>query len=344
MDISKLPAIDFQESIDDDLHFIKKLWESYQATPIVQSNTRQSYANIILRSLLCHCHAKESVIFPLYQENIEGGQSVLTAAKVQYEHLRGQLRDLTTVTVSDSSFDEKLAKSLREFFAYSEQELRYHIPSAKESMHEDDIAACARDYDKTKKTKLDDETLVQGDTEDIGERIIRDHREVSRLFSAFDKAEDMERKRKIMRKLIKCLTIHSFCEELSVYPLYEKHISQGKDIHERAKKEHLNMKTLMSNIEATKDDGEYMDNVQHLRQLFTTHTRDEEEHELPALLKGMKTEDAIMIGQNFDKSRSTAPTHPHPNAPDSGGYMQKIAAAVAMPIDATRDALFHREE
>ncbi|KAI8850705.1 hypothetical protein BC829DRAFT_147565 [Chytridium lagenaria] len=94
-------------------------------------------------------------------------------------------------------------------------------------MHTEDVEACARDYEITKRTKLDDETLVQGDTEDVAERIIRDHREVTRLFSAYDKTADMEEKRKIIRRVIKCLSIHSFCEEMVVYPLYEKHISQG---------------------------------------------------------------------------------------------------------------------
>ncbi|KAJ3116215.1 hypothetical protein HDU96_010159 [Phlyctochytrium bullatum] len=339
MTLTKNEPKDFQECIAQDLGFIEKLWCCYQSTPTTQTNIRQSFVNILLRTLLLHCHAKETAIFPLYRDYNDGGESILTSGKVQYEHLRAQIREMMGLTVTDHTLDDKLSKVLKEFFAYSEQEMRYHLPYTKERMKPEEVSEAMHEYEKNKKTTLDDATLVRGDTQTILERVLRDHLEITRNMNMAENAIDMTDKRKYMQRAIRALAIHAYCEETGLYPVYEKNAILGREAADGARKEHLNMKTLMANIEAAKDDHEFLENMRLLKQQFEEHKRDEEHRDLPLLMKNMRMEDAIEIGKNFDKNRSLAPTHPHPSAPDKGGMAQKIVGALAVPIDATRDLL-----
>ncbi|KAJ3116218.1 hypothetical protein HDU96_010162 [Phlyctochytrium bullatum] len=170
--------------------------------------------------------------------------------------------------------------------------------------------------------------MASGDTQTILERVARDHREVSRLLLLAEHAKDMSETRRLLAHAIRVLSVHAYAEEVALYPLYERSDVLGVDAAGHARKEHLNMKTLMAKIETARDDAEVMENARHLRQQFDAHRRDEEEREIPLLMKGVRWEEAVEIGKSLDRNKITAPTHPHPSAPDRGGLVQKIGAFI----------------
>lgn len=68
------------------------------------------------------------------------------------------------------------------------------------------------------------------------------------------------------------------------------------------------------------------------------HAKDEESRLIPDLRKSMNDEEAVKLGSDFQATKATAPTHPHPSAPNKAGIMESMAGFMAKPVDALKDA------
>lgn len=68
------------------------------------------------------------------------------------------------------------------------------------------------------------------------------------------------------------------------------------------------------------------------------HLEEEESDFLPKFKETIPQNELESLGASFAKTRVTAPTHPHPNAPDKPPA-ESLAGMTALPLDKTRDAM-----
>ncbi|KAI8834687.1 hypothetical protein BC829DRAFT_448346 [Chytridium lagenaria] len=86
-------------------------------------------------------------------------------------------------------------------------------------------------------------------------------------------------------------------------------------------------------------DAGFVEMMMHVEKDFFDHGEHEETREIPTLLALLTRDEAIKLGEKFEKNKEFAPTHPHPSAPDKGGITQKLAGLATVPIDLARDVM-----
>jgi hemerythrin superfamily protein len=170
--------------------------------------------------------------------------------------------------------------------------------------------------------------------------ILRDHRELERLFKEFERAERAEapdRQRDTVRELIRALSVHAVIEEQFVYPALRR---AGADTGVLdALEEHHAVKLTLSELETLPaTHSRYAAKVRLLAENVRRHVTEEEAELLPLLERALDDGQRSALGDSLDAAKRAAPTRPHPAAPDTppGNF---IAGAVAAVYDRSRDAL-----
>jgi hemerythrin superfamily protein len=170
--------------------------------------------------------------------------------------------------------------------------------------------------------------------------ILRDHRELERLFKEFeraDRAEEPDRQGETVRELIRALSIHAVIEEQFVYPALR---NAGADTGVLdALEEHHAVKLTLSELETLPaTNSRYAAKVRLLAENVRRHLTEEEGELLPLLERALDDDQRRALGDALDRAKRAAPTRPHPAAPDTppGNF---IAGAVAAVYDRSRDAL-----
>lgn len=134
--------------------------------------------------------------------------------------------------------------------------------------------------------------------------------------------------------------VHSDAEELSIYKIMDQH--GMKQIAEKDRNEHQQVKQAMADLSAhsIKDVGieVYTKRVVEACQLFLHHAEEEENDQLPRLVKELSEKDHSKAVEDFLQARKMAPTRPHPSAPQSGGMAQKAMGAMGKAADVAMDA------
>ena len=169
--------------------------------------------------------------------------------------------------------------------------------------------------------------------------LIDDHRRVEQLFRRFKKSGDgAERTRgEIAETVIEELSVHAMIEEQAFYPAVRQVAKLEKMVLEALEEHHV-VKVVLNELEKMNPSDErfeakftvMMENVQH-------HVEEEEQDMFPKVRRAMSREQLEALGAALVEAKGTAPTRPHPGAPDTPpGNM--IAAAVTGPIDAAINA------
>jgi hemerythrin superfamily protein len=73
----------------------------------------------------------------------------------------------------------------------------------------------------------------------ISQAIINDHRELEQAYNNIKNARDEDEKTRWRNQFTWELARHSIGEELVVYPAFEKHLPDGKEIADKDRREHL---------------------------------------------------------------------------------------------------------
>jgi hypothetical protein len=81
--------------------------------------------------------------------------------------------------------------------------------------------------------------------------------------------------------------------------------------------------------------------VAELRREIEEHVREEESQFFPQLRESVTQQDLDELGEVLDKAKDTAPTRPHPHAPDQPPGLA-LAGPVAALYDRVRDRLQRR--
>jgi len=162
-----------------------------------------------------------------------------------------------------------------------------------------------------------------------------DHKTVEGLFKRFEQAGDRayKAKRKLVDRMIHELAVDASIEEQLFYPAAREHVESAEDVVLESLEEHHIVKWTLSELEKMDPQDERFDaKVTVLMESVRHHVKEEEKDMFPKIRKAMEASDLKDLGAQMEAAKKTAPTRPHPKAPDEPpGNL--VAAAASAAID-----------
>ena len=147
-----------------------------------------------------------------------------------------------------------------------------------------------------------------------------DHKTVEALFKRFEKAGDHAyvEKREIVDRIIEELSVHAAIEELVFYPTARSLVPSTDDISLESLEEHHIVKWVLAELDGLDPRHERFDaKVTVLIENVRHHVQEEQDEFFPKVRDALSRTQLADIGQALADAKQTAPTHPHPRAPDS---------------------------
>jgi hemerythrin superfamily protein len=147
-----------------------------------------------------------------------------------------------------------------------------------------------------------------------------DHKTVEQLFKRFEKAGDRAHveKRRIVDRIIEELSVHAAIEEQCFYPMAREAVPSTEDVALESLEEHHVVKWLLSELDAMDPEAERFDaKVTVLMEMVRHHVEEEETEFFPKVREALGRSDLAELGAIMTEAKKSAPTHPHPEAPDS---------------------------
>jgi hemerythrin superfamily protein len=146
-----------------------------------------------------------------------------------------------------------------------------------------------------------------------------DHKTVEQLFKRFEKAGDRAfvEKREIVDRIIEELSVHAAVEEQVFYPVTRATVPDTEDIALESLEEHHIVKWLLSELEGLDPKHERFDaKVTVLMENVRHHVEEEQDEFFPKVRQELSRTALADLGQAMADAKKSAPTHPHPEAPD----------------------------
>ena len=193
-----------------------------------------------------------------------------------------------------------------------------------EEGHGRDIAACAAD---------------RRDEVHALELLMADHREVEQLFVRFEKAGKGARKQRqqLVERMTVALSQHAAIEENVLYPASRREQPTTNDDVLEALEEHHLVKLTLAELEMMDPSSERYDaKVTVLIESVRHHVKEEEKELFPQLRRSLGRDRLREIGAELVAAKRSAPTRPHPEAPDTPPT-SIVVQAVTAPFDAAAD-------
>ncbi len=168
----------------------------------------------------------------------------------------------------------------------------------------------------------------------------QDHKTVNALFRKYEKLGDeaYTAKREVVDQIIEELSVHAVIEEQVFYPAVKGISEDLKDHVLESLEEHHVVKWLLDELVGLDPEHERFDaKVTVLIENVRHHVEEEETEFFPEVRQSLGRKVLGEIGEALEKSKSTAPTRPHPKAADEPPG-NVAAGAVAGIIDRARSA------
>jgi iron-sulfur cluster repair protein YtfE (RIC family) len=179
---------------------------------------------------------------------------------------------------------------------------------------------------------------------DVIEELTHDHREVQELFAHLDKlpAGDPAR-RQLADQLTVELVRHSVAEQQHLYPAYRAAVPDDAGLADKEIADHAEAEQLLRTLEPlAADDLDFDTTLAELQDAISAHVTDEENRLFPRLYETLDHARLLELGEKIRAAKQTAPTRPHPDAPDTPPW-NKILAPGAGLVDRARDLLTGRK-
>ncbi|AWW36097.1 MULTISPECIES: hemerythrin domain-containing protein [Streptomyces] len=175
------------------------------------------------------------------------------------------------------------------------------------------------------------------------EELVTDHREVEELFGKIEALPPGDRKRKLHTDQVTMeLVRHSVAEEAYLYPAIRRYLTGGDTMADREIDDHSRAERLMKDLEGREpDDAEFDRLIGMLMSEVRMHIADEEQNLFPMLSVACPAEALDDLGDKVRQAKKTAPTRPHPFAPDRPPANKLLSPGVGL-VDRLRDALTGR--
>lgn len=161
----------------------------------------------------------------------------------------------------------------------------------------------------------------------------QDHKAVKQLFAQFDKAGKSahQRKRDIVDKIIEELSIHAAIEEQFFYPTAKAAVEETEDNVLESLEEHHIVKWVLSELDGMDPKAErFTAKVTVLKENVLHHAEEEEAELFPMVRAAMGRKALQELGEKMELAKKTAPTRPHPKAPDEPPANLVAGPAVAV--------------
>lgn len=180
------------------------------------------------------------------------------------------------------------------------------------------------------------------DGTDIIDVLQHDHNEVRALLARFDQTE-ADQRGELFREIVNELARHETAEEIIVYPTLRDVAPQSDQIAQARLAEEEQAEQLMAAMEdMDPTSSEFLESFRRLRGEVEEHASNEERDVFPRLRQNCDPEQRSTLGDRFTTAKGMAPTHPHPQAPDTPPgniLLGPVAAIYDRARDAARQAL-----
>ena len=140
-----------------------------------------------------------------------------------------------------------------------------------------------------------------------------DHKEIRRVFRAFQAAGDnaTTRKGQLVDQMIELLTVHTYIENEVMYPRVRELLPELEDDVLESYEEHHVADVLVVELAAMKPTHERFDaKATVLIENVTHHVEEEEQDWFPKVRAGLSRTVLQQIGAEMAEARKTAPTRP----------------------------------
>ena len=167
-----------------------------------------------------------------------------------------------------------------------------------------------------------------------------DHREVEKLFKRIEKLGPSATKTRgdLGRKLIKELSIHASVEEQLFYPALEAALPKEKRDVLKSLEAHHAAKSILAELDRMRPGNDrYEAKLLVLIDAVRDHIEEEENEIFPKVRDALSRTQLNEIGEVMARAKKTAPTKPHPHAPDTPpGTLANLAVGI---VDRARTAV-----
>ncbi|SCL62756.1 hemerythrin domain-containing protein [Micromonospora chersina] len=178
---------------------------------------------------------------------------------------------------------------------------------------------------------------------DVVDVLMTDHREVEAIFVELESRQGTpEHRRQLADVVIAELVRHSVAEEAYVYPAARKALPDGDQLAEHEISEHADAERTMKELESLDPSEPRFDEL--LTKLTATirhHVQEEESDLFPRLRAACAREELVELAGKVEAAKKSAPTRPHPAAPDHPPANKLLAPGTGL-VDRMRDALSGR--
>ncbi|NES26413.1 hemerythrin domain-containing protein [Micromonospora terminaliae] len=178
---------------------------------------------------------------------------------------------------------------------------------------------------------------------DVVDVLMTDHREVEAIFVELESRQGTpEHRRRLADVVIAELVRHAVAEEAYVYPTARKALPDGDQLAEHEIAEHSDAERTMKELESLDPSEPRFDELlTHLTATIRHHVQDEETDLFPRLRAACAREELVELAGKVEAAKKSAPTRPHPAAPDHPPANKLLAPGTGL-VDRMRDALSGR--
>ncbi|MGW0364541.1 hemerythrin domain-containing protein [Streptomyces sp. NPDC002990] len=178
---------------------------------------------------------------------------------------------------------------------------------------------------------------------DVIAELMADHQEVEELFANIEELPSGDPRRKQYADQVTMeLVRHSVAEEAYLYPAARKHLPNGDSIADKELEDHAAAERTMKALEGCDaDDPRFDEMIMQLMAEIRAHVADEENDLFPRLRAACSQDVLDGLGDKVRQAKKTAPTRPHPSAPDKPPANKLLAPGVGL-VDRLRDAMTGR--
>jgi hemerythrin superfamily protein len=148
-----------------------------------------------------------------------------------------------------------------------------------------------------------------------------DHRTIEGLFEKLTQLEGKSRgkrsKQGLVERLVRELSIHTAIEEETFYPEVKRYVPDAASKIFEGLEEHNIVKWELFALEsAGTSDERYDAKIKVLRDSVLRHVAEEENRLFPMVRDAFDKVTLNALGTLLERAKKSAPTHPHPRAPD----------------------------
>ncbi|GAB2595866.1 hemerythrin domain-containing protein [Streptomyces capparidis] len=178
---------------------------------------------------------------------------------------------------------------------------------------------------------------------DVIAELTTDHREVEEMLEQLLAVPPGDQARRdIVDRLTIELIRHAVAEEEHLYPAVREHLAEGDALADKELADHAEVERILKDLEGLDPtDARFEQLVARLRTTVGEHVEDEERRLFVMLRDACSPQALTELGDRVRRAKRTAPTRPHPAAPDTPPANKLLAPGAGL-VDRARDALTGR--